>query len=270
MSNLMNQLGKDLKDFFEGKACTNDYCERGVYTCEADMQVRLCMFLISTGHYDMVKPEYSISYKVFLGKLTKNGFTIPSDNYPWNNKNNVKIDVVVKSKEKNEFALVELKYGTIALEEDTLFGIEESNRVLSNKGANDIIMYEYWKDVRRIEILTSLFPTIVGGYSILVVNDKKFLEEPQRTVSYADFSTHKDKVTGKSQGNELLDWHDVNGKAISPETRKSYPKFIIDGMYACHWKSTCMGRGKEGNEHFDYLVIPIDRCKFNLTNIETN
>lgn len=271
MANLMEQLGQDLKDFFEGEACTNDYCERGVYTCEADMQVRLCMFLISTGHYELVKPEYNISFKVFHGELTKKGLSIPSDNFPWNNKNNVKVDVVVKSKEKDEFALVELKYGTIELTENSLLGIPGIiNRVLSDKDAHDIIRYQYWKDVRRIELLTSIFPTIVGGYSVLVVNDKNYLKPPQRIVAYTDFSTHEGKIMGNPEGNKLLDWHNINGKEISAKTRKYYPKFIIDGMYTCKWASTCIGRGKEGNRHFDYLLIQIDRCKFNLTTAGTN
>lgn len=271
MASLMEQLGSDLKDFFEGVACTNDYCERGVYTCEVDIQVRLCMFLISTGHYELVKPEYSLSYKIIHGELAKKGVSVPSDNYPWANKNNVKVDVVVKSKDKNEFALVELKYGTIELTENSLFGIPGiTHRLLSNKGANDIIRYQYWKDVRRIEILTSLFSTIVGGYSVLVVNDKKYLNPPQNSVFYADFSTHAGRIIGNPQGNKLLDWHNVNGKIISPKTRKDYPKFIIDGMYTCKWASTCMGRGKVGNDHFDYLVTQIDRFKFNLTTVKTN
>ena len=159
------------------------------------------------------------------------------------------IDIVVEK--DGEFFPIELKYATRSIDDPYLiFGEDPAKSSLSDKAANDIIMYHYWKDVRRLEILSKLFKNVAGGISLLIANPKVYFEEPRLQAGYRRFSTHE----GNKVGAGLLDWE---GK-IGEHVRSNYPAFFLDGCYTCHWGKMPIKATRNGKEEmFKYLLTNI-------------
>ncbi|MDE6112423.1 MAG: hypothetical protein K2G46_03275 [Bacteroidales bacterium] len=215
---------------------------------ERHMQVELADYLRKTEHYDKVYVEYAVplamlekrgfevSQKV---KGKKNDWTKPVD-FPWHNQ--MRIDIVVKKGE--EFAAVELKYATTLIDKKlTAFeeALPKGVEIVKHQGAQDIVMYGYWKDVRRIEALTN-FPKMVGGVALIVTNDSMYWNKPAKKPAYEPFSTHEG--------------HTVGGKLVwTCATSNGCPSFKLDGAYYCHWKDTKIPfRARKDNAPFRYML----------------
>ena len=112
---------------------------------ERDFQMQLAVCLRQSGHYDDVDVEYYIPNSAAV----KAG-------YEWSSE--LRLDIVVRC--GGVYAVVELKYPTRRVITDikrfgrTLPKVE----IVKNHGAQDIVSYNIWKDVRRIEIIRNLFP----------------------------------------------------------------------------------------------------------------
>lgn len=257
-SRLMADLKRDLDCFFSKEACEN-HCSPTVFGSEADIQVRLVGYLKSLGNYNGVMVEYKLPKEIYETRLSNLGFIIPSPIYPWHN--HIRIDIVVEK--DGEFALIELKYATAFLQGQNLFGEKINYKYLTNHDASNLIMYNFWKDVRRIEMSSLVFKNIVGGFAILVTNNDTFINQPQPTAAYKEFSTYNGRTVGEINSSVLLDWNQSNRK-IKETIRKNYPEFIIDGLYTCDWKPTCLRSAKERNGNFDYLMIEVNKVPINL------
>ncbi len=123
---------------------------------ERDLQVRVATWLRDSGHYDKVDMEYAVPKE----ELEARGLELKTLSFPWNN--DLSIDVVVER--LGEFAAVELKYATRPVDVKIhRFGepLRTHCLIVKNQAASDLIMYNYWKDVRRIEAL-ALFLAIGG------------------------------------------------------------------------------------------------------------
>lgn len=221
---------------------------------ERDLQVCLALALREKGVYDKVHLEYRIPMPLLKDKLEKKGIfdknSKPNDQrFPWLNSAYYFIDIVVEK--DGEFLPIELKYATRSIDAPYLiFGEEPAKSSLSDKAANDIIMYHYWKDVRRLEILSVLFKNVAGGISLLVANPKVYFEEPRLQAGYRRFSTHE----GNKVGAGLLDWE---GK-IGEHVRNNYPAFFLDGCYTCHWGEMPIKAVRNGkDEVFKYLLMDV-------------
>lgn len=211
------RLRDDVVEFME------NYDE--LITDERDLQVQLTVFLKM--RYEKVHTEYRIPRKVL--RDDKVGI------FPWNN--NISVDIVVEA-DKN-FACLELKYATRAIVyEDRIFGEsikdiikdqENLNKIniIKDQGAVDIVMYNYWKDVRRIEALKSSFPNVKGGVALIVTNNHLFWDEVQGSPAYINFSTSEGRTVEGA-----LDWND--GFALGA----SFPGFCLDESYICNWNPT--------------------------------
>lgn len=220
---------------------------------ERDLQVNLALALREKGSYDKVHLEYRVPVTLLKERLVDEGFikeTADVNNpvFPWFNSSNYFVDIVVEKDGK--FFPIELKYATRSIDNAyQVFGEGRSESILSDKAANDIIMYHYWKDVRRLEVLSKLFKNVVGGISVLVANPTAYYEEPRSQSGYRNFSTRGGNVLGG-----LLNWDEKIGEHV----RNNYPSFILDGSYTCCWKPMSINAFRNGKkETFEYLLIKI-------------
>lgn len=252
---LMETLRKDLDGFFSEDACQGG-CSNHIFSSEADIQHRLMEYLRHLGKYTRVMVEYKVPKKIYESRLTKLGFQLPSPVYPWDNQ--IRIDIVVEKEGK--FAAIELKYPTAVLKGDELFGEVIEFDYLSKQDASNLIMYDYWKDVRRIEMASLVFKNLVGGFAILITNDDGYLNVPGPTAAYKEFSTYNERKVNKPNSIILLDWDESHRKI---EIKKDHPKFILDGYYECDWKPTCLQSEEVRSRKFDYLMLEINKNTVN-------
>ncbi|MBD5323992.1 MAG: hypothetical protein HDS02_04045 [Bacteroides sp.] len=197
---------------------------------ERDFQMQLAVALRSSGSYDDVDVEYFIPNSVAAAR-----------GYEWNS--DLRLDIVVRK--GNSFAVVELKYPTrrivttIRRFNTLLNGVE----IVKNHGAQDIVSYNFWKDVRRIEIIKSLFPeSVVGGIAVMLTNDAYYTRGPRQGSICDAFST----ANGRAGVHGILDW------TRHTATANGLTKFSLEGNYSLRWKSTEI----ENNE-FYYTLIEI-------------
>ena len=131
---------------------------------ERDFQMHLALWLKkSANEYDDV--EYYVPYDT-LG-----------EEYIW--KNELRLDIVVKK--AGEYLPVELKYKTKSVQKKLLRFDEEMVSVLKNQGAQDLGMYAFWKDVKRIELVRKRFESVKGGLAVFLTNDKAYKNIPKET-----------------------------------------------------------------------------------------
>lgn len=214
---------------------------------ERDLQVRIATALRDSRHYDDVDMEYAVPLK----ELTKRKLNIEAGKYPW--KNDLSIDVVVRL--GREFAAVELKYATRPVDTNiTRFGEEmkTDSLIIKDQAASDIIMYNYWKDVKRIETLRENYPAVEGGIALIITNNTSYWRKPQPESSYRAFSTYE----GNTVGGGKLDWLGQ----ISNNVTSSHPAFELRGTYPCHWEDTAVealtAKGRE-KVPFRYMLTVI-------------
>ena len=104
---------------------------------ERDFQMHLAAWLRNSSNaYDDVDVEYYVPKDELEG-------------YVWDSE--LRLDIVVKK--NDEFCPVELKYKTKKVERriarfDEM--LDDSIVIMKNQGAQDLGMYDFWKDVRRL------------------------------------------------------------------------------------------------------------------------
>ena len=156
ISSLAQRVEKDLCEWFSRS-------HRIIFN-ERDLQMQLAFMLRASGHYDDVELEYYVPQEV-LG------------DYPW--RNELRLDIVVEK--DNEFLPIELKYKTksVSMQIDR-FGeqLHEKYKVIKTQGATDVGQYEFWKDVRRLELVRARFGNVVGGIAVFVTNELYYLTTP--------------------------------------------------------------------------------------------
>ena len=237
--NLLAMLHSDLKEFLTTKD--------DLIFNERDLQVRIAMWLKGKReHYDSVAVEYAVPKE----ELTARGLNMESGStdFPWDN--DLYTDIVVEKGCK--FAALELKFATRpVINQPPRFGesIKGASQIIKEQSAVDLVMYNYWKDVRRIEALSQCYPNMIGGISLLVTNNRIYWKGPTKNgVSYSAFSTHE----GKQVGAGLLKWGTISKKII-----KSHPDFEIKGNYSCHWNDTAITTSTKNGDKFRYCIIDI-------------
>ena len=141
-TSLLDAVKADVQDFLQ----TN----QELMFNERDLQIHLALYLSrSKNQYDDVDVEYYVPYREL-------------QDYLWENE--LKLDIVVSK--NGEFIPVELKYKTVYVERQIpRFNqkLKEPVEVLKNQGAQDMGMYNFWKDVRRVELVKRRFKSVTGG-----------------------------------------------------------------------------------------------------------
>lgn len=185
---LLNEVQKDVRSFIK----KNDE----LLFNERDFQMHLAIWLKrSIQSYDDVDVEYYVP----CHELNK-------DKYIWENE--LRLDILVcKNK---EYLPIELKYKTKSVQRKLCrFGENLSNdvEVIKNQGAKDISMYDFWKDVRRIELVRERFENVKNGLAVFLTNDTSYLFGPKNTSNNFAFSM--------SNGLHAAEKHWLNPKSAS-------------------------------------------------------
>jgi len=199
---LINQVYADVKQFLD----TN----KELLFNERDFQMHLATFLRHTGHYDDVDVEYYVPLSELKG-------------YIWNNE--LHMDILVHKDE--EYLPIELKYKTKSVHKSILrFGehMADDVEVMKNQGAQDIGMYDFWKDVRRIEIVRNRFKAIRNGLAVFVTNDPAYLKAGRNTSNHVQFS-----MTEGAHSKEKH-WLDKESTCC-----KTHPNFEVEKEYSLQW-----------------------------------
>lgn len=215
---LVELAQSDITRFFCGK--------RELFFNENDFQIRLAVFLCSTGNYDDVDIEYYIPYT----QLT---------DYIW--KNELYLDVVVEK--DGEFLPIELKYPTSKVATQiTRFGelLPDEVVIVKHHGAQDIVQYNIWKDVRRIELVRNRFSAVKNGLSVVLTNDKSYLL-PHRPGGNA-------QNLSVESGHHDRNRHWLRDSA----TASQRPGFDLDREYDVQWNDCTLD-----SSQFHYCIIKI-------------
>ena len=230
-NNLLQQVHTDVVQFLSG--------ENVLFSNESDLQLRLSCYLKLSGHYDRVEVEYYVPFQ----ELQRLDPSLTTANLPWDS--DLYIDIVVEK--DGQFVPIELKYPTKDIwGAFTRFGVAVTAKVpmLKNQGAQDIVRYNYWKDVRRIEALRQAYAaTIAGGLAVMVTNDPSYQKSPTSgSVGYGPFCIEDGRVVKQPQNCDMS-WQ--NGVSVA----KDHPNFQIFGNYSIKWQSMPKMKG------FSYIIL---------------
>ena len=206
---LLQKLLQDIQDFF-----------KTVKTFTSSLQLNLSNYLINTGHYASIEVEYLIvSPDEVEGLTSKRCF----------------IDIVVKN-ESGEYALLELKY-PLYIPEGVItsrLGANIKPEIYAVKqGAQNVVRYLFWKDVKRIEYFSSLSKDAVGGIALLLTNDSIYWTAPKgegdTTALYREFSL---KAGQSNLSTKSRRWREEDG---TERVWNSYPGFDLEKAYPLYW-----------------------------------
>lgn len=224
---LINEVKADIKTFI------NSWPD--LLRNEIDFQIHLGSFLLtSPNKYERIFFEYRIPNS-----------WVESD-YVWNS--NLRIDIVVYK--NGEYLPIELKYPTALVRRSIeCFGENLTSAdapldpILKQQGATDLVCYNFWKDVRRLEVLKKKFKKVKNGLAILLTNDKKYLEHDGEGTCCKEFRISK---RTKTKGPGILSWRGEVGVA------KTRPAIDLENQYFLEWVPTNIN----GIE-FNYLILEI-------------
>ena len=180
---------------------------------ERDFQIHLATWLRNSANcYDDVDVEYYVPCQEL-------------DNYVWDSE--LRLDIVVKK--DSEYCPVELKYKTKKVERKiSRFDEELAGNVvvMKNQGAQDLGMYDFWKDVRRVELVRNRFERVKGGLAVFVTNDGFYTKGSKESSNNYLFNMSAGKAHSKQKY-----W-------AKPESNcaKTHPNFEVEREYSIEWK----------------------------------
>ena len=196
---------------------------------ERDFQMHLATSLLKTDYYDDVDVEYYVPHT-----------ELEKYNYIWDNE--LKIDVLVRK--GDEYLPIELKYKTKSVKKRIpRFGEQVSSdvEVMKNQGAQDLGKYDFWKDVRRIEIVRKRFKTIKNGLAVFVTNDPSYLQSGRNTSNHFEFSM--------VEGIHKREKHWLYKNSFCGKTHLD---FEVEKEYFIHWETKTI---EDINIYYTLLTI---------------
>ena len=179
---------------------------------ERDFQMHLATWLrTSSNNYDDVDVEYYVPHQEL-------------ENYVWQSE--LRLDIVVRK--DGEYCPVELKYKTKKVERQIArFDEKLHNKyaVMKTQGAQDLGMYDFWKDVRRVELVRNRFKRVKGGLAVFVTNDEFYTKGSKESSNNYLFNMDAGKAHPKQKH-----W-------AKPESTcaKTHPNFEVEREYAIEW-----------------------------------
>lgn len=222
MTNLIEIVEQDVFAFLESN--------NELLFNERDFQMHLATWLRnSTNHYDDVDVEYYVP-KTEL------------DNYIWDSE--LRLDIVVKK--DGEYCPVELKYKTKKVERQiSRFDemLDDKVVVMKNQGAQDLGMYDFWKDVRRVELVRNRFKNVKGGLAVFVTNDQLYTK--------ASRQNSNNYLLNMTEGKHSTIKHWQNEDSACAKM-KSYKSFEVEKEYSIKW------------HHRNVDDIPFYHCVVNI------
>lgn len=196
---------------------------------ERDFQMHLATWLRnSANRYDDVDVEYYVPRQEL-------------DNYVWDSE--LRLDIVVKK--DGEYYPVELKYKTKKVERQiTRFDevMHDKVVVMKNQGAQDLGMYDFWKDVRRVELVRNRFERVKGGFTVFVTNDVFYTKGSKESSNNYLFNMSAGKAHSRQK-------HWANPESTCA---KSHPDFEVEKEYRIEWHNR-----KIDDVEFYYCIVTI-------------
>ena len=181
---------------------------------ERDFQMHLATWLRNSANcYDDVDVEYYVPCQEL-------------DNYVWESE--LRLDIVVKK--DGEYCPVELKYKTRKVERKiSRFDEELAGNVvvMKNQGAQDLGMYDFWKDVRRVELVRNRFERVKGGLAVFVTNDRFYTNGSKESSNNYLFNMDAGKAHSKQK-------HWANPESTCAKT---HPNFEVEREYGIEWRT---------------------------------
>ena len=220
MSKLIDIVQQDIFAFLESN-------EELLFN-ERDFQMHLATWLRkSANDYDDVDVEYYVP-------------KIELPNYVWDSE--LRLDIVVKK--DGEYCPVELKYKTKKVERQiSRFDeiLDDKVVVMKNQGAQDLGMYDFWKDVCRVELIHNRFKNVKGGLAVFLTNDKLYTKESRKGSN--------NYLLNMDTGVHSREKHWQNPKSTCAKT---HPDFDVEKEYSIKWSSKLT----DGVE-FYYCIVTI-------------
>ena len=196
---------------------------------ERDFQMHLATWLRnSANRYDDVDVEYYVPRQALEG-------------YVWESE--LRLDIVVKK--DGEYYPVELKYKTKKVERQiTRFDevMHDKVVVMKNQGAQDLGMYDFWKDVRRVELVRNRFERVKGGFAVFVTNDVFYTKGSKESSNNYLFNMSAGKAHSRQK-------HWANPESTCA---KSHPDFEVEKEYRIEWHNR-----KIDDVEFYYCIVTI-------------
>ena len=205
---------------------------------EADLQLNLAESLRHNGHYNNVWLEY------YLHKGE-----IPEYNRLW--PSHMRVDMVVRG--GRYYVPIELKYKTASIGRNLpRFGQQLINvercEVMKDMVARDLDLYDAWKDVRRLELLTGHFSNIPFGVFLMLTNNRGHMSPQRPTSNQYRFCMAEGR-------------HDRHRVWLSPDTPsvRNMPGFDLDREYDIHWHPmpAMTDDANDRNKEFFYTLLII-------------
>lgn len=162
------------------------------FSRENEIQIYLANYFNNTQEFDEVFIEYHIPSGLIRA-------------YPWTDSQNIYIDIVLHKNER--YYPIEIKFKTISQNiPATIFG-SNTSIVLGHHGAQNIGCYDFWKDIRRLELYESNFANVECGIMLFISNDESYIKPPlNANTGYAQFSIHEGRVVNIGQ---MLNWNKI-------------------------------------------------------------
>lgn len=199
---------------------------------ERDFQMHLATWLRnSSNSYDDVDVEYYVPWSE-LEKVGK---------YIW--KTELRLDIVVKK--NGIFVPIELKYKTKKLERQIRrFGelLDDKVVVMKNQGAQDLGMYDFWKDIRRLELVDKRFEHVKGGLAVFVTNDSLYTQESKPKSNNRLLNMVEGEACPKQKH-----WRDSKSKCA-----ETHPNFEVEKEYRIKWCNR-----EVDNVTFYYCIVTV-------------
>lgn len=149
--------------------------------------------------------------------------------------NEVHLDLVVNK--GTEYCVLELKFKTP--QNKMSDNIERFGKIVNishgGQGAANIGRYLYWKDVRRIEMVTKKFKNVVGGLAVLVTFDDDYWTNNCKKKEDRYFSINENNNTLKPAEKKWIDPKTENTKVKKRNGKILFPNFELNHKYLVTW-----------------------------------
>ena len=185
---------------------------KGFFHTEKEVQIYLTNVFIRSGQFDNVYFEYYIGINLLA-------------NYDWLNGNKISIDIVLEK--DGAYFPIEIKFKTAKQTFPHFVFGSETNVTLENQAAQTVNRYDFWKDIKRIEILKQNFPNVKDGFVLFISNDPTYRKAPKKDNGGSSFTIFEDRFVPKKT---LLNWN--SELAVS----KGRPGFELNQDYKINWK----------------------------------
>lgn len=203
---------KSLLDLVRNDVCAFLESNNELLFNERDFQMHLATWLRNSNNsYDDVDVEYYVPHQEL-------------NNYVWNSE--LRLDIVVKK--DGEYCPVELKYKTKKVERKISRFDEDLTSnvvVMKNQGAQDLGMYDFWKDVRRVELVRNRFERVKGGLAVFVTNDEFYTKGSKESSNNYLFNMSAGIAHSKQK-------HWANPESTCAKT---HPNFEVEKEYSIEW-----------------------------------